>query len=61
MVSCPGRKDNGKHACNAYLERCKKCGNIGCYSNRPGECTNQAFANSGCLKCGAIGNRETFK
>lgn len=62
MASCPGSRTdrNGSH-CNGGLYRCKKCGNVGCDQGVKGRCSNQAFHNAKCLKCGAGGQKELLR
>jgi hypothetical protein len=59
MALCPGTKRS--HKCSSVLYRCKKCGNVGCDQGQPGHCTNQGFRVGKCQKCGAVGQKETFR
>ena len=59
MASYTGRREN--HSCMSQLYRCKKCGNVGCDQIQDGKCSNQGFKFGKCLRCGASGQKETFK
>ncbi len=61
MASCPGKRTNRNTGCLSALYRCKKCGHVGCDQTTSGVCSNQAFRLGKCLKCGATGQKETFK
>jgi ribosomal protein L40E len=59
MAVCPGKRMNGTR-CTFPLHRCKKCGHVGCSSGNPIVCSNQAFKNGVCIKCGAVNQKELF-
>lgn len=57
MASCKGMDRAKKISCLRTLEKCNICGNIGCKNT---DCTNIAFHNGKCLKCGGT-RRSTVR
>lgn len=59
MASCNGKRFGHVVSgvrCGSSILRCKKCGNTGC---RVDDCSQQAFSNQGCARCGAASNYIT--
>jgi hypothetical protein len=57
MAVCSGKRKSGA-TCNSTVYRCDKCVNVGCDQVHAGECSNQGFRLSMCLKCGAINLKQ---
>lgn len=60
MASCPGKKKSGLQ-CLSTVYRCKKCGSVGCDQGQAGDCSNQGFRISTCVKCGTGGQKEPIR
>lgn len=60
-VMCKGTHKETGEACDRKLTRCKNCGNEGCNFAKPETCSDQAFAKTGCLKCGRMGTVRYVK
>lgn len=60
MSACPGTKKNGTR-CGQTIMKCKKCGNVGCYTGND-NCTNSLKDKNGrCKKCGTMSGVDYVK
>ncbi len=58
MPVCPGKRVKTGYDCTSSVYKCKKCGNVGCFQNDTGTCSNEGFRNGKCLKCGSVGQHQ---